>query len=533
VAEVELPQLGESVTEGIITAWLVEVGDEVDVDQPIVEISTDKVDTEIPSPVAGTVQELRAEVDDTIEVGQVIAVIGEGAPSDDGGTDDREATDDDKTADAETADDETDGDDQGTDADTAASGDADEQERAFDHADAEATDADAEATDADAEATTGARAASASDDTGGRGDGQVVGEKALTSPLVRRQLREAGLSPSDVDGTGPGGRITREDAERAIAAGGERRDEAPSKPSTEEGERAGAQGADRAPAEAARADRGEAASGRAAAAPTPPPAIPTAAGERKRPAASPTQIDFGGERSVTHDLTRVRKAIARSMMESLASTAQLTAAVEVDMTRIMNLRAAAKDTFKAKEGVGLSPLPMVARAVCMVLPRHPLMNSSMDQEAGTATFHRYVNLGVAVDTDRGLLVPNIKDAQDLTVPGLARRIADVATRTRNKKLSPDEIQGGTFTITNTGSVGTLFDTPILNPPEVAILATAAIEKRPVIVSDGYGDSIAIRWMTYLCLSYDHRALDGADAARFLQDLKYVLETHDFAAELGV
>jgi pyruvate dehydrogenase E2 component (dihydrolipoamide acetyltransferase) len=489
VAEVELPQLGESVTEGIITAWLVEVGDEVEVDQPIVEISTDKVDTEIPSPVAGTVQELRAEVDDTIEVGQVIAVIGEGAPatSDDDGEDGAEASTPEGAA----------SDDEGTDADTAASSGAKAQD------------------DGDGD---GGAAPTGGTDTADGGSGQVIGSKALTSPLVRKLLREAGLTPDQVEGTGPGGRITREDAQRAIAAGGERGQAAPTPtPAAGDGQAAPS----------------EAASGRPAAAPTPPPAVPAAAGERQRPPASPTQIDFGGERAVTQDLSRVRKAIARSMMESLSTTAQLTAAVEVDMTRIMNLRAAVKDAFKAKEGASLSPLPMVARAVCMVLPRHPLMNSSFDQDAGTATFHRYVNLGMAVDTERGLLVPNIKDAQDLTVPGLARAIADLAGRTRNKKLTPDEISGGTFTITNTGSVGTLFDTPILNPPEVAILATAAIEKRPVVVSDGYGDSIAIRWMSYLCLSYDHRAIDGADSARFLQDLKYVLETHDFRDELGV
>jgi pyruvate dehydrogenase E2 component (dihydrolipoamide acetyltransferase) len=169
----------------------------------------------------------------------------------------------------------------------------------------------------------------------------------------------------------------------------------------------------------------------------------------------------------------------------------------------------------------------------MTIPRHPAVNASSDEEAGTATYHRYINLGMAVDTERGLLVPNIKDAQDLTVAGLAKAIADIASRARNKKLKPDEIAGGTFTITNTGSMGTLFDTPILNPPEAAILATCAVEKRPVVVSDGYGDSIAIRWMSYLCLTYDHRMVDGADAARFLQDLKYVLETHDFASELGV
>ena len=268
---------------------------------------------------------------------------------------------------------------------------------------------------------------------------------------------------------------------------------------------------------------------------TPPPPVQavSAPSGGQRPEASPTQIDFGGEREVTHQLSRVRKAIAKGMWESLQSTAQLTAAVEVDMTAIMNLRAAVKDTFKAQQGASLSPLPFIARAVTMTIPRHPAVNSSMDLEGGTATYHRFVNLGMAVDTERGLLVPNIKNAEDLTVAGLAKSIADIAKRTRDKKIQPDEIQGATFTITNTGSRGTLFDTPILNPPEVAILAACAIEKRPVVVSDAYGDSIAIRWMSYLCLSYDHRMLDGADAARFLQDLKWVIENHDFRGEVGV
>jgi pyruvate dehydrogenase E2 component (dihydrolipoamide acetyltransferase) len=474
--EVELPQLGESVTEGIITAWLVEVGDEVEVDQPIVEISTDKVDTEIPSPVAGTVQELKAEVDDTIEVGQVIAVIGDGDAGSGEGSGDTDSGSDD-------------GD---TDTEDTADGTADD-----DQADEAADDREEQAPSQPAAASSG-------------GGSQVEGDKALTSPLVRKLLREAGLTPAQVEGSGPGGRITREDAERAIASGGE------------DGE---------APSDAGAAPAGD---GRpqAPAAPPPPPA-PSAPADRGRPEASPTQVDFGGERTVEQELTRVRKATAKAMHNALQTTAQLTAAVEVDVTAIMNLRAAYKDAFKAKEGVSLSPLPIISRAVCMVLPRHPALNSSIDLDAGTATFHNYINLGMAVDTEAGLLVPNVKDAQDLTVPGLARRIADLAGRARSKKLQPDDISGATFTITNTGSRGTLWDTPIFTPPQVAILATCAIEKRAVVVSDAYGDSIAIRWMTYLCLSYDHRMVDGADTARFLQDLKYTLETHDFRGELGL
>jgi pyruvate dehydrogenase E2 component (dihydrolipoamide acetyltransferase) len=477
MANVELPQLGESVEEGVITSWLVDVGDSVEVDQPIVEISTDKVDTEIPSPVAGTVQELRAEVDDTVAVGQVIAVIGEGAaPA---------------------------GDDTGAEPEAEAEPEPEAEQDGGDQPDQAAEPAPQPADDGQ-EAPAAAPAASTSGTPGGTAGG------ALTSPLVRRLLREAGLDTADVQATGPGGRITREDAERAIAAGGEA-EPTPAAPAAQE-----------VPASA----------GGPVAPPPAVPAVPAATGA-ERPEASPTQIDFDGQRQVTQDLSRVRKAIAKGMWESLQSTAQLTAAVEVDMTAIMHLRAATKDQFKATHGASLSPLPFISRAVTMTIPRHPAVNASMDLDGGTATYHRFINLGMAVDTERGLLVPNIKNAEDLTVAGLAKAIGDIARRTRDKKIQPDEITGATFTITNTGSRGTLFDTPILNPPEVGILAACAIEKRPVVVSDGYGDSIAIRWMSYLCLSYDHRMLDGADAARFLQDLKWVLEHHDFSGELGV
>jgi pyruvate dehydrogenase E2 component (dihydrolipoamide acetyltransferase) len=513
--EVELPQLGESVTEGVITAWLVEVGDEVEVDQPIVEISTDKVDTEIPSPVAGTVQELKAEVDDEIQVGQVIAVIGEGG-ADTGGDDEDQGAD---TEDADEAEQEPEGDDE-PDPDDPENLEADQSDPAQSD-EPVAGSADDGGSKEPAEAET----SSASTSSGGGGEGGASGDAALTSPLVRKLLREAGLSADDVRGSGPGGRITREDADRAIAAGGER-DEDGAAPS-------GSGEAEQEPKPEAKGDAPAAGSRPAPSAPPPPPAAAPAASERQRPEASPLQIDFGSERQVTQDLTRVRKATAKAMHNALQTTAQLTAAVEVDLTAIMNLRSAVKDEFKAREGVSLSPLPLISRAVCMVLPRHPALNSSIDMESGTATFHRYINLGMAVDTEHGLLVPNIKDAQDLTVPGLARRIGDIAGKARSKKLQPDDISGATFTITNTGSRGTLWDTPIFTPPQVAILAACAIEKRPVVISDGYGDSIAIRHMSYLCLSYDHRMVDGADTARFLQDLKYTLETHDFRGELGV
>lgn len=304
----------------------------------------------------------------------------------------------------------------------------------------------------------------------------------VASPLVRRLLASAGLSARDVPGTGTGGRVTRADAERAIASGARPAASAP---------------------------------------------------QRARPEASPVQVDFAGQRTAVEPLSRVRRAIASSMMTSLSTTAQLTAAVEVDMTRIMRLRDRSKDAFRATHGVGLSPFALVARAVCRVLPRHPAMNASIDTDAGTVTYHANVNLGIAVDTERGLLVPNVKDAQALDVAHMATAIADLAARSRDRRLTPDDISGGTFTLTNTGSRGTLFDTPILNPPEAAILAVCTIERRPVVVDDGGDGAIAIRWMSYLCLTYDHRLVDGADAARFLADLTWELEEEDLAVELGI
>jgi 2-oxoglutarate dehydrogenase E2 component (dihydrolipoamide succinyltransferase) len=282
-------------------------------------------------------------------------------------------------------------------------------------------------------------------------------------------LADASVPAAQVSATGPGGRVTRADAARAVAA-------------------RGGQG--------------------------------------------PVSVDFGGAREKVEPLTRIRRAIADSMMRSLQTTAQLTAAVEADVTSIMHLRDQHKDAFRAASGVSLSPLAMISRVVVDVLSRHPSLNASIDTEAGTVTYHDFVNLGIAVDTERGLLVPNIKDAQALDVSGIARAIGDLATRTRERRVTPDDISGGTFTITNTGSRGTLFDTPILNPPEVAILATCAIEKRPVVIEDGLGESVAIRWMTYLCLTYDHRLVDGADAARFLSEVKEQLATVDLSGEVA-
>jgi 2-oxoglutarate dehydrogenase E2 component (dihydrolipoamide succinyltransferase) len=231
-------------------------------------------------------------------------------------------------------------------------------------------------------------------------------------------------------------------------------------------------------------------------------------------------------------MSRLRRVIAERMVESLQTSAQLTTVVEVDVTRIAALRQKVKGDFEAREGVKLSFLPFFCKAAVEALKSFPQINSSIDIEAGTITYHESENLGIAVDTDRGLLVPVIRDAGDLNIAGIARRIADLAERTRTNKVAPDELSGGTFTVTNTGSRGALFDTPIINMPQVAILGTGSVVKRPVVISDAGQDVIAIRSMVYLALSYDHRIVDGADAARFLTAVKSRLEEAAFEAELG-
>lgn len=230
----------------------------------------------------------------------------------------------------------------------------------------------------------------------------------------------------------------------------------------------------------------------------------------------------------------MRAVIAKRMVESLQVSAQLTGTVEVDMTNISKLRAKAKDDFKKREGASLSYLPFICKAVCEGLKQFEKINATLDLDAGTITYADAEHLGIAVDTDRGLLVPVIRDAGDLGLGGLAKKIGDVAARSRSNKIGPDELSGGTFTITNYGSAGTLFDTPIINQPQVAILGTGALVKRPMVISDPkLGDIIAIRDMMYLSMSYDHRLVDGADAARFLSFVKARLEGGDFAAELGL
>jgi pyruvate dehydrogenase E2 component (dihydrolipoamide acetyltransferase) len=466
---VTMPELGESITEGTITRWLKQEGDRVEVDEPLFEVSTDKVDTEVPSPVSGVLQSIKVQADETVEVGAELAVIGGG----DGGG----------QAEARTE----------AREETAEEGAGAEAE--------EAAEAPAEEAPAEKPAEKPARrpaaekpkedkaAARAGGD--GKGDGKAV---AGVSPLVRRLAREHDVDLSQVQGSGSGGRVRREDVEAYVQQRGQAPAEAP----------------------AARAEpKGRA----AAAAPAAPPrvAVPLAKGLREEVVPA----------------TRLRKVIAERMVASLQTSAQLTSAVEIDMTRVMRLRERARDEFKQREGVSLSPMPFAVLALIAAIREYPTVNSAIDED-GNLHVYQDVHLGVAVDTPKGLYVPVVKNAESLNLAGLAKAIADVAARTRDGKIGPDELSGSTISVTNTGSRGAVWDTPIINQPNAAIFATPAIVRRPVVVDDPeLGEVVAIRHMMYGILTYDHRIIDGADAARFLVKVKEVLEAADFEGDLGL
>ena len=465
-----LPALGESVTEGTVTRWLKKVGDMVSADEPLLEVSTDKVDTELPAPSSGMLLEIRVLEDETAEVGQTLGIIGTPAPA---GAPAPAPTPAPETEPVVAA--------------------APEPVAAPEPAPAPSTEVPASSEAPSA----GAHAGAAPSDL-------------YVTPLVRKLAAQSGVDLSTVRGTGVGGRITKQDIFDATHRPAGAVPTAPAAPIA---------AAVAAPAAAAPAP---------AAAPAAPAAAPAAVAPAA--AAAPATSAAG---SRTEKMTRLRKVIAERMVESLHVSAQLTTVVEADVTRIAALRAKHKNSFQAREGVKLSFMPFFAKAIIEALKAFPVVNASIDQTAGTVTFHDAIHLGIAVDTERGLLVPVVRDADDLNLGGLGRKIADVAERTRTNKVSPDELSGGTFTITNTGSRGALFDTPIVNQPQVAILGLGAIVRRPVVVVDETGaDSIAIRSMVYLALTYDHRLVDGADAARFLTTLKARLESGDFEAELG-
>ena len=545
-----MPALGESVTEGTVTRWLKKEGDQIAVDEPLLEVSTDKVDTEIPSPVAGVLQKIVVQVDSTVAVGAELAIIAESngatkasAPAP---TPVPVPTPTPFATPAPVA-------QVSTPAPVAAAapvassgativsmpalgesvtegtvtrwlkkvGDAVAADEALLEVSTDKVDTEIPSpvsgtvlsidVPVDSTVAVGARLAS----IGVSGSAApaakpvaaapvaaaptppappvvyapVVSAPAATSraddayvtPIVRKLAAEAGVNLATIKGTGVGGRIRKEDILAATP--------------------------------------------RAAATPTATVMASTAVAPRGPIAVSPL-------RGTTVSMSRLRKVIADRMVESLKISAQLTTVVEVDVTKIDRLRNAAKASFESREGVKLTFLPFFAVAVCEALKQHPVLNSSV--EGDQITYHGAEHLGVAVDTDRGLLVPVVKDAGDLNMGGIARKISDVAARTRENKITPDELGGGTFTITNTGSRGALFDTPIINQPQVAILGIGAVVKRPMVVkgADG-GETIAIRSMVYLALSYDHRVVDGADAARFLVTLKERLEEGRFESDLGL
>jgi 2-oxoglutarate dehydrogenase E2 component (dihydrolipoamide succinyltransferase) len=478
---VKMPALGESVTEGTVTRWLKQVGDPIEVDEPLLEVSTDKVDTEIPSPVAGTVLEIKVPEDETAEVGADLAIIGTPA-----------------TAPAQQA---------APPAPQQAAPPAQEQplvesdfapsgeSYAYPAPEAETSSGTQRASEPPAPGQGRAPAAETVQANG-------AGDAGYVTPLVRKLATEKGVDLASLTGTGVGGRIRKQDVIEAADKAAAAKKEAAAK------EAAARSAADAKPAPAAA------------------PAKPAPAAAPK-PAASPL-------RGRTEKLTRTRATIARRMVESLQISAQLTTVVEVDITKVATLRGKAKADFQAKNGAKLTYLPFLALAAVEALREHPVVNSSIDQEAGTVTYHDGEHLGIAVDTPKGLIVPVIRDAGDLNLAGLAKRIADVADRTRNNKISPDELSGGTFTLTNTGSRGALFDTPIINQPQVGILGTGAVVKRAVVVEDAnLGELIVPRSMIYLALSYDHRIVDGADAARFLVTMKERLEAGHFEGDLGL
>ena len=582
---VTMPQLGESVTEGTVTRWLKNVGDVIKVDEAIVEVSTDKVDTEIPSPVAGVLLEIKAAQDSVIPVGGVMAVIGEAgsvtpsapapvapvvktpppapkpepviekpvvqtpapapvakpvvAPAASGSTvnvvlpalgesvtegtitrwlknvGDSVSLDE---AIVEISTDKVD-----TELPSPAAGVITEIKVAQDQVAAVGAVLAVISSSAGAVAPKPATPAPApvvqTPPPAPKVETVVVPQAApvvtatptvfattssstkdtYATPIVRQLAKEKGIDISTISGSGVNGRVKKEDVLNASGT----------------------------PVAASSVAKPV-----AAAVPAPV-ATPTPVSAPAKPAAPAASVEQP-LRGRIEQTTRLRRVIAERMVQSLHISAQLTSVVEVDVTKISSLRNKVKDSFVAREGVKLSFLPFFAKVAVETLKEFPIVNATISADATQIAYSDAIHLAVAVDTPRGLLVPVIRDAGDLSIAGLSRKIQDVANRTRDNKVTPDELSGGTFTLTNTGSRGALFDTPIINQPQVAILGTGAVVKRPVVVSGSDGnDQIAIRQMVYLALTYDHRLVDGADAARFLSSMKVRLEEANFESELGL
>jgi pyruvate dehydrogenase E2 component (dihydrolipoamide acetyltransferase) len=571
---VVMPQLGESVTEGTVTRWLKNVGDAIKVDEAIVEVSTDKVDTEIPSPVAGVLLEIKAAQDAVIPVGGVMAIIGESgsvapsapvvsapvvsapvvqtpppapkpepviekpvvqapaptpvaqpvaAPAASGSTvnvllpqlgesvtegtitrwlknvGDKVSIDE---AIVEISTDKVD-----TEIPSPSAGVISEIRVVQDQVAPVGAILAVISTSASAAVSAPAPVAPvvstpapvvappvATPQVANTpapvvfNNSQTAANDSFTTPIVRKLAKEQGVDLSQIKGTGVNGRVRKDDVLNVAKSNGAPNTQSPSPVAT-----------------------------------TPPPVANTSA-----PVAQESVL------GKVEQTSRLRRVIAERMVKSLHISAQLTSVIEVDVTKISGLRNKVKDSFVAREGVKLSYLPFFAKASIESLNEFPIVNATISEDASQITYSDAVHLAVAVDTPRGLLVPVIRNAGDLTIAGLARKIQDVANRTRDNKVTPDELSGGTFTLTNTGSRGALFDTPIINQPQVAILGTGAVVKKPVVVKGEDGsDQIAIRQMVYLALTYDHRIVDGADAARFLSSMKLRLEEANFESELGL
>jgi 2-oxoglutarate dehydrogenase E2 component (dihydrolipoamide succinyltransferase) len=492
MADVTLPQLGETVTEGTITQWFKQVGDSVAEDEPLFEVSTDKVDTEVPSPAAGTVTEIRAQEGDTVAVGTVIAVIGDGAaapPAQEAAPEAEPEPEPEQKPEPE-------------------------PERAAEPERAPPAEPEPAPT-----AETKAEAAPEPEPAPAAPADEAAPTARLLSPVVRRLVNEHGLDPASITGTGPGGRITRDDVldhiDRVGAQPAPEAKEAPAAPAPE------AKEAPAAPApEAKEAPAAPAAKEAPAAAPTP----------AATPAAAAPEV-VSGERDTSISLSRIRKLTGSHMVMSKGVSPHAYSVVEVDYANVDRARGAVKADWKQSEGFSLTYLPFISRAVIDALAEFPHLNASVGAE--DLVVHRYVDLGIAVDLDyEGLIAPVIRDADTKRLRAIAREIHDLAARARTRKLMPDEISGGTFTITNNGSAGSVLTLPIINQPQVAILSTDLIVRKPVVAElPGGGEAIVIHPVGRLAMAWDHRAFDGAYAAGFLKRTKELLETRDWSAEL--
>ena len=460
MAEITLPQLGETVTEGTITRWFKKIGDTVAADEPLFEVSTDKVDTEVPSPIAGVLTEIRVAEGDTVAVGTVIAVVGDASSAPAPAAAPSAASEPETQAAATTP---------------SAPASEPETRTSAKVSEPEPVPAVATATPAaaPAPATSGSSAPSSSAGT-------------VLSPVVRKLISENGLDASRIHGTGPGGRITRDDVVAAIANKGSASAAAP-----------------------------------AVAASSAPAAAPRAVAPRV----------VAGNRDEVVALSKIRQATGIHTLMSKDAIPAAFSVVEVDFANVDATRLRQKDEFKATEGFSLTYLPFIARAVVDAIKEFPHMNSSVGESE--LIVHKYVDLGIAIDLDyQGLLAPVIRDADEKRLRAIAREVNDLAIRARSRQLSPMEISGGTFTITNNGSSGSVLTMPIINQPQVAILSTDAVKKKPVVIEiQGGGESIAIHPVGNLAMAWDHRAFDGAYAANFLVKVKTILETRDWSSEV--